>query len=58
MFVLPLPPRLLSPHHQLYIVPTASVFPEGDNESMLNNMRIYGTCCLLLMALVVFVGVK
>ncbi|XP_075875744.1 solute carrier family 12 member 7-like isoform X2 [Nelusetta ayraudi] len=42
----------------LYIVPTASVFPEGDNESMLNNMRIYGTCCLVLMALVVFVGVK
>ena len=25
---------------------------------MLNNMRVYGTCCLALMALVVFVGVK
>ncbi|XP_068558144.1 solute carrier family 12 member 7-like isoform X1 [Cebidichthys violaceus] len=36
-----------------YIVPTAPVFKE-----MSNNMRVYGTCCLLLMALVVFVGVK
>uniref|UniRef100_A0A8C7W280 Solute carrier family 12 member 7a n=1 Tax=Oncorhynchus mykiss TaxID=8022 RepID=A0A8C7W280_ONCMY len=26
--------------------------------AMLNNMRVYGTCCLALMALVVFVGVK
>lgn len=26
--------------------------------AMLNNMRVYGTCCLVLMALVVFVGVK
>lgn len=25
---------------------------------MFNNMRVYGTCCLLLMALVVFVGVR
>ncbi|XP_022603809.1 solute carrier family 12 member 7-like isoform X2 [Seriola dumerili] len=41
-----------------YIVPTATVFKEGDNAAMLNNMRIYGTCCLVIMALVVFVGVK
>lgn len=25
---------------------------------MLNNMRLYGSLCLLLMALLVFVGVK
>ncbi|KAM6989504.1 solute carrier family 12 member 7-like isoform 2-T2 [Tautogolabrus adspersus] len=42
----------------LYIVPTASVFKEGEDAARLNNMRVYGTCCLLLMALVVFVGVK
>ncbi|XP_060899892.1 solute carrier family 12 member 7-like isoform X2 [Labrus mixtus] len=41
----------------LYIVPTATVF-KGEDEARLNNMRVYGTCCLLLMALVVFVGVK
>uniref|UniRef100_A0A8C9ZM36 Solute carrier family 12 member 7a n=1 Tax=Sander lucioperca TaxID=283035 RepID=A0A8C9ZM36_SANLU len=41
-----------------YIVPTATVFKESQNAAMLNNMRVYGTCCLLLMALVVFVGVK
>ncbi|XP_059200344.1 solute carrier family 12 member 7-like [Centropristis striata] len=41
-----------------YIVPTATVFKEGENASMMNNMRVYGSCCLLLMALVVFVGVK
>ncbi|XP_041847585.1 solute carrier family 12 member 7-like isoform X1 [Melanotaenia boesemani] len=39
-----------------YIVPTATVFDHDDEK--LNNMRIYGTCCLVLMALVVFVGVK
>uniref|UniRef100_UPI0037E712F5 solute carrier family 12 member 7-like isoform X3 n=1 Tax=Semicossyphus pulcher TaxID=241346 RepID=UPI0037E712F5 len=42
----------------LYIVPTATVFKEGEDAAMLNNMRVCGTCCLLLMALVVFVGVK
>lgn len=47
----------LSPHCQTYIVPTATVFKEGGS-AMLNNMRVYGTCCLVLMALVVFVGVK
>ncbi|XP_075936073.1 solute carrier family 12 member 7-like isoform X1 [Anarhichas minor] len=36
-----------------YVVPTAPMFNEVSN-----NMRVYGTCCLLLMALVVFVGVK
>lgn len=41
-----------------YIVPTATVFKENNSEAMLNNMRVYGTCCLVLMALVVFVGVK
>uniref|UniRef100_A0A671WJ39 Solute carrier family 12 member 7a n=1 Tax=Sparus aurata TaxID=8175 RepID=A0A671WJ39_SPAAU len=41
-----------------YIVPTAIVFNEDDGGAMPNNMRVYGTCCLLLMALVVFVGVK
>ncbi|XP_068605239.1 solute carrier family 12 member 7-like [Brachionichthys hirsutus] len=40
-----------------YIIPTAMVFKDGDG-AMSNNMRIYGTCCLVLMALVVFVGVK
>ncbi|XP_070830482.1 solute carrier family 12 member 7-like isoform X3 [Chaetodon trifascialis] len=42
----------------IYIVPTARVFEEGEGAAMANNMRVYGTCCLLLMALVVFVGVK
>ncbi|CAK6982188.1 solute carrier family 12 member 7-like [Scomber scombrus] len=45
-----------------YIVPTATVFvaqsKEGEGLAMANNMRVYGTCCLILMALVVFVGVK
>lgn len=48
---------LLSPHCQTYIVPTA-VFKEDSSAAMPNNMRVYGTCCLFLMALVVFVGVK
>ncbi|XP_068196322.1 solute carrier family 12 member 7-like isoform X2 [Antennarius striatus] len=42
----------------IYIVPTATVFKDGEDAAMSNNMRIYGTCCLVLMALVVFVGVK
>ncbi|XP_066558303.1 solute carrier family 12 member 5 [Amia ocellicauda] len=47
-----------------YIVPQAAIFKmEGldgtDAEAaLLNNMRVYGTCVLSLMALVVFVGVK
>ncbi|XP_010741922.1 solute carrier family 12 member 7 isoform X3 [Larimichthys crocea] len=39
-----------------YIVPTAILF--GGQEATPNDMRVYGTCCLVLMALVVFVGVK
>uniref|UniRef100_A0A3Q3BH07 Solute carrier family 12 member 7a n=1 Tax=Kryptolebias marmoratus TaxID=37003 RepID=A0A3Q3BH07_KRYMA len=42
----------------LYIVPTASVFKGDNGEATPNDMRVLGTCCLLLMALVVFVGVK
>lgn len=49
---------LISVLYQTYIVPTATVFKGNDKEAMLNNMRVLGTCCLLLMALVVFVGVK
>eukprot|EP00064_Thunnus_orientalis_P002458 superscaffoldBa00000181_g2465 len=45
-----------------YIIPTATLFEaqnkESEDTAMLNNMRVYGTCCLVLMALVVFVGVK
>ncbi|XP_051969312.1 solute carrier family 12 member 7 isoform X3 [Xyrauchen texanus] len=45
-----------------YIVPSAAIFKveekEYEADAMLNNMRVYGTCCLALMALVVFVGVK
>ncbi|XP_048018936.1 solute carrier family 12 member 7 isoform X3 [Megalobrama amblycephala] len=40
-----------------YIMPTANLFKEDPN-GMQNNMRIYGTCCLAIMTLVVFVGVK
>ncbi|XP_061444708.1 solute carrier family 12 member 7 isoform X3 [Rhineura floridana] len=40
-----------------YISPNAAIF-EGDGEAMLNNMRVYGTCIVALMAIVVFVGVK
>ncbi|XP_068422613.1 solute carrier family 12 member 7-like isoform X2 [Clinocottus analis] len=42
----------------IYIIPEATLFKEGETAAMSNNMRVYGTCCLLLMALVVFVGVK
>uniref|UniRef100_A0A673VMT0 Solute carrier family 12 member 7-like n=1 Tax=Salmo trutta TaxID=8032 RepID=A0A673VMT0_SALTR len=45
-----------------YIVPSAAIFKaekkENEPEALLNNMRVYGTCCLTLMSLVVFVGVK
>ena len=47
---------------QTYIVPKAAIFvaekKEDEVEALLNNMRVYGTCCLALMSLVVFVGVK
>ncbi len=39
---------------QIYIMPNAAVKTTG----MQNNMRLYGTCCLVIMTLVVFVGVK
>ncbi|XP_061111238.1 solute carrier family 12 member 7-like isoform X1 [Conger conger] len=45
-----------------YIVPNGAIFraerKQDELAAMLNNMRVYGTCCLALMALVVFVGVK
>ncbi|XP_035474914.2 solute carrier family 12 member 7 isoform X2 [Scophthalmus maximus] len=45
-----------------YIVPKAAIFvaerKEDKVDALLNNMRVYGTCCLALMAVVVFVGVK
>ncbi|KAM6900624.1 solute carrier family 12 member 7 [Xenentodon cancila] len=45
-----------------YIVPKAAIFvaerKEDEADALLNNMRVYGTCCLTLMAIVVFVGVK
>ncbi|XP_017292980.1 solute carrier family 12 member 6 isoform X1 [Kryptolebias marmoratus] len=41
----------------MYILPEAAIF-KGEGPAMLNNMRIYGSICLLLMALLVFVGVK
>ncbi|XP_076580671.1 solute carrier family 12 member 6 isoform X3 [Chaetodon auriga] len=46
----------------MYIAPKAAIFeskqPEGEGAAMLNNMRVYGSICLLLMSLLVFVGVK
>ncbi|KAG7228208.1 hypothetical protein INR49_013371 [Caranx melampygus] len=48
----------------IYIIPQAAIFkieglegPEAE-AALLNNMRVYGTIVLSLMALVVFVGVK
>ncbi|NXO12598.1 S12A7 protein, partial [Oriolus oriolus] len=44
-----------------YISPSAAIFKVEDGEeteAMLNNMRVYGTCIIILMAVVVFVGVK
>ncbi|XP_077480295.1 solute carrier family 12 member 7 isoform X1 [Stigmatopora argus] len=45
-----------------YIVPKAAIFvaekKEDEVDALLNNMRVYGTCCLTLMSTVVFVGVK
>lgn len=47
---------------QTYISPGAAVFqastPEGEAAALLHNMRLYGSCTLALMAVVVFVGVK
>uniref|UniRef100_A0A8C9WD86 Solute carrier family 12 member 5a n=1 Tax=Scleropages formosus TaxID=113540 RepID=A0A8C9WD86_SCLFO len=48
----------------IYIAPHAAIFrleglegPEAE-AALLNNMRVYGTCVLTFMAIVVFVGVK
>nr|XP_056718459.1 solute carrier family 12 member 7 isoform X2 [Euleptes europaea] len=45
-----------------YISPNAAIFKAEEKteveEAMLNNMRVYGTCAVVLMAIVVFVGVK
>uniref|UniRef100_A0A4W3K0E6 Solute carrier family 12 member 7 n=1 Tax=Callorhinchus milii TaxID=7868 RepID=A0A4W3K0E6_CALMI len=45
-----------------YIVPSAAIFkaedPSGETQAMLNNMRVYGTCTIIVMVTVVFVGVK
>ncbi|XP_072527911.1 solute carrier family 12 member 4 isoform X2 [Salminus brasiliensis] len=45
-----------------YLVPQAAIFHATDihagSSAVLNNMRVYGTICLSLMAVVVFVGVK
>ncbi|XP_077598438.1 solute carrier family 12 member 6 isoform X2 [Stigmatopora nigra] len=46
----------------MYMAPEAAIFAakglEGEAAAMLNNMRVYGSVCLLLMCLLVFVGVK
>ncbi|XP_075044934.1 solute carrier family 12 member 4 isoform X2 [Mixophyes fleayi] len=46
----------------VYIAPSAAIFhstnSHEDSSSKLNNMRVYGTIFLTLMAFVVFVGVK
>ncbi|XP_072410586.1 solute carrier family 12 member 6-like, partial [Chiloscyllium punctatum] len=45
-----------------YIAPSMAIFHsdhvDGETAALLNNMRVYGTAFLLLMALVVFVGVR
>ncbi|XP_066521337.1 solute carrier family 12 member 7-like isoform X2 [Hoplias malabaricus] len=44
----------------MYIVPEGALFEDKMDEpvSQRNNMRVYGSCCLALMAVMVFVGVK
>ncbi|XP_069099626.1 solute carrier family 12 member 5 [Pleurodeles waltl] len=45
-----------------YLFPAMAIFKSedaaGEGAALLNNMRVYGTCVLSFMALVVFVGVK
>ncbi|XP_058420387.1 solute carrier family 12 member 7 isoform X2 [Diceros bicornis minor] len=45
-----------------YISPSASIIQaemvDGEAAALLHNMRVYGTCTLVFMAMVVFVGVK
>ncbi|CAH1121202.1 unnamed protein product [Ceutorhynchus assimilis] len=43
----------------VYMAPSATLFGEITNEEIkFNNFRIYGTCLLLVMGTIVFVGVK
>ncbi|KAJ8261569.1 hypothetical protein GJAV_G00155830 [Gymnothorax javanicus] len=45
----------------MYIAPAAllhALDPDDEQAALLNNMRLYGSLCLLLMVLLVFVGVK
>uniref|UniRef100_A0A8C6VVD4 Solute carrier family 12 member 4 n=1 Tax=Nothobranchius furzeri TaxID=105023 RepID=A0A8C6VVD4_NOTFU len=45
----------------MYILGAIEIFlvnPLGNDSTLLNNMRVYGSICLSLMAVVVFVGVK
>lgn len=53
------PPRCAP---QTYISPSAAIIQAeaagGEAAAMLHNMRVYGTGTLVLMAMVVFVGVK
>ena len=49
---------------QIYIAPQMSIFGDisseggGASTALLNNMRVYGTIILAILALLVFVGVK
>lgn len=47
---------------QTYLFPGMAIFKAQDASEepavLLNNMRVYGTCVLTCMAIVVFVGVK
>ena len=45
---------------QTYVVPQISLFGEvaGNPDALFNNIRVYGTILLLLMAVIVFIGVK
>ncbi|GCC43428.1 hypothetical protein chiPu_0027639, partial [Chiloscyllium punctatum] len=58
--ICPPPPNLV--RQQKYIAPSMAIFHsdhvDGETAALLNNMRVYGTAFLLLMALVVFVGVR
>lgn len=45
---------------QTYMAPGLSIFGDftKDASIMYNNFRVYGTCLLMVMGLIVFVGVK
>uniref|UniRef100_A0A8C5QP72 Solute carrier family 12 member 6 n=1 Tax=Leptobrachium leishanense TaxID=445787 RepID=A0A8C5QP72_9ANUR len=46
----------------VYITPEAVIFQGhgtgGESAAMLNNMRVYGSCFLIIMSVIVFVGVR